>query len=671
MSDRAIRIEEISRSAQRFLCSAIISQMLVSKGILDAGYWILDAGPSAPSISDGVLSEIREQIAAMPLGEFPFEVLSDVYEDYLLRKLVLNNSTGEFEYLPESQSRKRKGVYYTPGYIVSYIVDRTLGKYLWETESGRPEGNAPAKTLEDIRHLRILDPACGSGSFLVYAFDVLAEFYALQNPDDATDWPLAILRNHLYGIDLDGDAVDITGMILELKALELMGHMQKRKEQEALCPNVRQGNFLISNPSAPQNLKPFNWQTEMPEILDHGGFTLILGNPPYGAQLSKVERKLIRSDYETYKSSDSSSLFIERAVNMLKCDGTLGFVLPKSLSYVVSWQPIRKLLLDQCRIVEIADAWKAFRGVRLEQIIMIAQKQDGENAETVVSILRPEYSTVSHSTDTAALSADRFSMWLSSRRLKDIVDRMWEKSVPLGHIAEIWSGLSIQALPVFLDMADVGSPTARKKKESDFQDSCPCLRGKDIQRYHVRPDIQYVKMADVIEHQRMSLKMFCKPKIVVQDIIAHIRNPKPHIKLTAAIDRSRNWLNVNTVTNIASSEYHLAYLCGILNSRLISWYAYDFIYNRAVRTMHFRRGYADHIPIRCVDPGDPCCELIYEQLVEHVSRTMTLYCEETTPEEEIAGVDREIDRLIYQLYGITDDDVGFLREHAGFYSPVR
>lgn len=90
--------------------------------------------------------------------------------------------------------------------------------------------------------------------------------------------------------------------------------------------------------------------------------------------------------------------------------------------------------------------------------------------------------------------------------------------------------------------------------------------------------------------------------------------------------------------------------------------------------MHFRRGYADHIPIRRIDQGDPRCKLMYEQLVEYVNRMIALYEVEqaaslfhqgATAENEIAALDRKIDGLIYELYGITDDDIRFLRQNAG------
>jgi len=611
VSDDLALIQKVSRDAQQFLCKVTISKMLAERNLPDTGLNL-----KTSDIPNKLSKQVKKELSEMSLEGLPFEVLSDVYESYLAQKLT-PNSAGELEYLPERSHRKGKGIYYTPPYIVRHIVDRTLGEYL--------RGNH--LTLADIHHLRILDFACGSGCFLAYAFDVLAEFYASHDPCEPC-WPSRILERHLYGVDIDRDAVEMANIILTLKALERTGHPLVDPPKL----NIRQDNFLV--PVSP------NFEDEK--------FSMVLGNPPYGAKLTPAQRKEIKSSYETHRSSDSSSLFVEQAVKALKDDGILGFIVPKSLSYVVSWQPIRKYLLNKCRIVEIADARKAFKGVLLEQMVIIAQKHSKSDAQTKISILRPDHAAVSHSIDDRDLTAQRFSMWFSNQRIRAIVDKIWEKSVPLGSLAEIWNGLSLQGRVTFSDKPNI---------EYDL----PCLRGKDIQRYHLLKNMQYMKTEDAANRP---VEMYQKPRIIAQDIIAHIHNPMPHVKLTATIDRSESWLNLNTVTNIASSQYPLEYLCGILNSRLISWYAYDFIYNRSIRTMHFRRGYADHIPIRRIDADiRPLCDL----LIEHVNRIMTLYSK-GSEEGEIVEVDRKIDELIYQLYGITHEDVSFLRKHAGLYA---
>ena len=277
------RIQEISRNVQRLLYKAIVSQMLTERNMPDTGLGLKspDVGSDIPN---SLLAQARRELSEMGLHKLPFEVLSDIYESYLAQKLTLSQ-TGELEYLPERSLRKGTGVYYTPPYVVRHIVDRTLGRYLWGTGNGQQENDTPGRTPEDIRHLRVFDPACGSGCFLAYAFDVLARFYISHDPCADLDWPWLILEKHLYGMDIDSDAVGITSTILTLKALERTG----RAPAEIPKLNVKEGNFLVSTgPDFPD--------------LKAGKFTMILGNPPYGAKLSTAERKAVKSGYETHRS---------------------------------------------------------------------------------------------------------------------------------------------------------------------------------------------------------------------------------------------------------------------------------------------------------------------------------------------------------------------------------
>ncbi|MBM3210918.1 hypothetical protein FJZ33_01775, partial [Candidatus Poribacteria bacterium] len=189
-----------------------------------------------------------------------------------------------------------------------------------------------------------------------------------------------------------------------------------------------------------------------------------------------------------------------------------------------------------------------------------------------------------------------------------------------------------------------------------------CLRGRDIQRYYIKPEHKYISLEYIKDKKRLKLDRFLRPKIVVQDIVAYIKHPVPRIKLMAALDDSNKWVNINTVTNIASLEYELEYLCGILNSQLISWYTHNFIYNRAIRTMHFRVGYADHIPIPRVNLDDSEFKQIYEKLIIYLKQMIGLYKKNSPPKYKTAKLDREIENLICRLYRITDEDLKIIRE---------
>jgi hypothetical protein len=686
------RADELSQAILYYLFKTIILQMLINKGISSISTPL--TCKEIEIIPHNLKTQVQKSISRKNLSKLPFDVLSDLYERYL--SLL--------------DSKKDKGLYYTPPYIVRYIVDQTLGKYLWGTESGRSEGNKPIKSLEEISDLRILDPACGSGCFLSYAFDVLAEFYSQipLNPPfpkgeiEHLPFPKEGMKNsplkHLYGIDFDTNAINIAKTILILKSLEA-GY----GEYSEHLINIKHADFLLSE-------LPF-YTKHTPEPLSRGEFTinspleigsrgvlnsiekfdLIIGNPPHGARLSRKDRKLIRSKFETFRSPDSSSLFIEKSVKLLNNDGILSFVVPKSLSYVISWKDIRQFILDNCKVIEIADVSEAFNRVLLEQMVIFAQKksetiepleysvennqqakflnppnplfQRGNNMLSFQKgndfVLDKHYrlritshssrfvnrsrTVALHTIDSESLNSNQFLLWLNDPKMELLLDKIWKKSVPLGKIAEIWNGLNIQKLPIFSDYPD-------------YEYMLPCVMGRNINHYKIK-NVRYAKLTDNIAK---SLEMFNKPKIVAQDIVSYAQHPKPHIKIISAIDRD-NCLNVSTVTNITST-YNLEYLCGILNSRFISWYAYNFIYNRASRTMHFRKGYADQIPICRIENDNPENLRLSNELVKLVNQITLEYNDD---------IYSRIESIIYQLYGITDDELVYLEQFMGFYQILR
>jgi len=630
LSDNPIDIA--SKTAQKLLYRSIISGMMNKKGldavrcrwILDIGYWIID--DFILKICEDVISRIEMELADWNLKILPYEFLSDIYENYLTKRLIFNSS-GYIELQPEDEFKKGRGIYYTPRDIVEFTVDHTLGKYLWGTENGKRQRKPPFKNLDDIRSLQILDPACGSGSFLAYAFDLLFDFYAFYIPDRPSEWVNAILENHLYGIDTDIDALNITSAILMLKYMEISEIVPQVKPKL----NINHGSFLTIES-------------------DNNKFAMIIGNPPYGIKLNEDEKSMINSCYELCNPPDISCLFLEKSVKMLKENGMLGFVMPKSLTYVNSWQTVREFLLSGCKIIGLADAKKGFEKVRLEEIVLITEKSNHSNAEIPVYILDSSSSwKKSHNIHASALKHSIFSMWISTKGIEDILGKIWEVSVPLAELAEIWNGLNVPKQVLLFD-----SPNGEDRRL--------CLRGRDIQRYYIKPEHKYISLEYIKDKKRLKLDRFLRPKIVVQDIVAYIKHPIPRIKLMAALDDSNKWVNINTVTNIASLEYELEYLCGILNSQLISWYTHNFIYNRAIRTMHFRVGYADHIPIPRVNLDDSEFRQIYEKLIVYVKQMISLYKKNSPPKYKTAKLDREIENLICRLYRITDEDLKIIRE---------
>ncbi|MDZ4672463.1 MAG: N-6 DNA methylase, partial [Phototrophicales bacterium] len=229
------------------------------------------------------------------------DVLGAVYEQYLSFKA--QDPTATTDLTAKSVKRKTQGIYYTPQFIVRYIVQNTLGKAL-------QAGIDPLK-------IRVLDPACGSGSFLIEAFDVLDRWLAGTFPDMPTpDRRDHILRHNLYGVDLDIQAVEVTRLNLLLRAAG---------SKRLLPPltHIQHGDSLVTH--------KFDYHTAFDDVFAAGGFDVVVGNPPYVRQetLGAEFKDYVAGHYTVYAgTADLYVYFIERGLTLLKQGGALGYILP-------------------------------------------------------------------------------------------------------------------------------------------------------------------------------------------------------------------------------------------------------------------------------------------------------------------------------------------------------
>ncbi len=242
--------------------------------------------------SNAVLVGLVEQLYAARYRAMSPDIMGNTYEQYLGKTLVQQN--GAVVTSDNLETRKKQGSYYTPQVIVRYLVDQSLGRYLYGTEDGHPPTDPRAaahKTAADVRELRILDPSCGSGSFLIYAYEVLADFYrreirrleaacqaeldalsptatrmehldlriklaALENHiTQLQDYPRLILETHLYGVDLDPQAAEIATVNLMMRAVATQQRDRRGHKRLPLIlnQNIKVGNSLVgAGPADPR-----------------------------------------------------------------------------------------------------------------------------------------------------------------------------------------------------------------------------------------------------------------------------------------------------------------------------------------------------------------------------------------------------------------------------------
>ncbi len=348
-----------------------------------------------------IINELYYPECPYEFSVLPLEILGSAYEQFL-GKVIRITPAHHAKIEDKPEVRKAGGVYYTPQYIVDYIVKNTVGKLI--------EG----KTPNEISKIKIVDPACGSGSFLIGAFQYLLDYHKNYYSNSGKpskgkkDNPLTpdghlttsekkkILLNNIFGVDLDINAVEVTKLSLLLKCMEgetdASIAQQFKLWNERVLPtlddNIKDGNSVIDTDfydsqldfGDDKKIKPFNWEKRFVEIFAEGGFDIVIGNPPY------VRSKLIEDterDYFTnkFKSTigtfDLYSIFLEKSFQLLKSEGVVAFINPNKYFYADYGEGIRKVITDSHSIIGIVDfnEFQVFEGITTYTTINIFSKK--------------------------------------------------------------------------------------------------------------------------------------------------------------------------------------------------------------------------------------------------------------------------------------------------------
>jgi type I restriction-modification system DNA methylase subunit len=342
--------------------------------------------------------------AVAALGNYNFAedlsvtILGHIFEQSISDLEEIKNKVNEAQNLEilNHSRRKRDGIFYTPDYIVRYIVENTLGTYLREEEErlkiefrlkgdindsnyAQRERKAYIKYNEFLSNVKVVDPACGSGAFLVYVFDYLLAEHTRVGKILELDKGIAsfgevyknILQRNIYGVDLNEESVEITKLSLWLKSA------QKGKKLTSLDSNIKCGNSLIAEPDV-AGKKAFSWGEEFEEIMKGGGFDVVVGNPPYVRQeLIKDQVPYLSSHYASHSGkADLYVYFFELATRLLKDNGFFGFISSGKFIEANYGKPLIEYLTKSVKfesIVNFGDL-EVFEGVTAYPLIMIARK---------------------------------------------------------------------------------------------------------------------------------------------------------------------------------------------------------------------------------------------------------------------------------------------------------
>ena len=479
-------------------------------------------------VDDRPLKEIIRTLyypdSAYEFSVLPADILGQVYEQFLGKVIRLTSEhVAKVEEKPEV--RKQKGVYYTPTFVVDYIVARTLGKILEEKTPG-PKGTAS--------RVRVLDPACGSGSFLLGAYQYLLDWhlraYTSDDPEKWTrgknppifmrgsdEWRLTaserkrILLNNIYGVDIDPQAVEVTKLSLLLKVLEResaysISQQYKFLHERALPDlgeNIRCGNSLIGSDFYQEKLglydeedtirvNAFDWKKEFSRIFGEGGFDVVIGNPPYVRQETLSEFKdYFHTRYHVYHGiADLYAYFIELGVSLLKQDGVFSYIVANKWLRANYGEPLRAWLKEQ-HIEEIVDFGDlpVFKGATTYPcIIRISKKPPRETLDVAVAKTLEFESLAEHvKSNTFSVltkSLDDRGWSLANQSTQQLLAKIKAAGVPLGKYVhnQIFRGVLTGLNEAFVIDATTRDRLISRDARSEELIK-PLLVGKDVKRY--------------------------------------------------------------------------------------------------------------------------------------------------------------------------------------------
>ncbi|GMO57227.1 MAG: hypothetical protein Ta2G_16850 [Termitinemataceae bacterium] len=647
-------------------------------------------------IDDAVLRNIIVNLyypkSPYEFSVLPIEILGNIYEKFLGKTITFRGVKGGHTAVIEEKPEVKKagGVYYTPQYIVDYIVQNTVGALIKD------------KTPDEIAALRFVDPACGSGSFLVGAYQYLLNYHLDYYTDGANvksalkkekiyeashgAYKLTIaekqkiLQNNIYGIDIDSQAVEVTKLSLYLKLLENEGKEAEgqlfkftdMKLLPSLENNIKCGNSLIGTDFYAQGelalseeeqfkVNCFDWEKEFSDIFKNGGFDAVIGNPPYGAGLTMPQKKYLNNRFPVVSDFETAQYFIIKSFDLLKQDGYNSFIIPNTMFINLFAKQFRSFIYNNFNIIRIADLSNidVFVDATVRTVIYALKKS---NKKSKISF--ENYNSQFELTKKIKIAQTEIKNWetwdFNSYELKPLIDKIRKNTLQLNEIFEVCQGLIPYDKYRGHDEYTIKNRIwhADFKKDKTYKKE---LRGADVTRYALNWNGEnWISYGDWLAAPRKP-EYFRNPRILFREITDGV------INATFTDDEYYNNPSIINCISRFENEYALFFILGIVNSKLIA--KYHMITSPKANKGVFPKILVNDVrklPIPALDLSKPTDKTAHDTLVALVDKMLDLKRREhdepnpqakTVLQRQIGAVDGQIDTAVYDLYKLTEEEI--------------
>lgn len=636
------------------------------------------------SIDDAVLKSLIKGLyfpeSPYEFSVLPVDILGQVYEQFLGK--VIRLTAGHRAVVEEKpEVRKAGGVYYTPTYIVDYIVEHTVGEL------------TKGKTPGAVAKLSILDPACGSGSFLLGAYEYLLDWHRDYYIDKgaskhkkqlfqgrAGDWRLTtaekkrILLNNIHGVDIDVQAVEVTKLSLMLKMLEGESgesiNANLRLFHQRVLPdlgkNIKCGNSLIGTDfyqqqsfegfadEERQRINAFDWDIEFEEIMKGGGFDVVIGNPPYGGFLETSDASYLAAKFPVYgKIKDVYIAFIEHALASLKNDGMLSYIVPSSWLGGPGYISLRSTLLQHSIGKVVLLPFDIFKDAYIDTLVFTVSKNskikgfvqtyifDKRKLLTKIEITQNQYGHIPQGF-WERLPDKKFILHPGALKLLNKAQTVAHKT--LGDLMHMKRG-------VLFDKKLLTTRRITKEHLAYFEG--------DVYRYKLNyTSNHWIEFDGKLKERPQSIHWFTEPRILLRRLVSR------QLRLMATYADKPFITNKNLYSIVPNDlQMSLFAILGIINSRLIS-----FMYVSQVTGAH-KDDFAQVTIKDFLALPIPNISKQTEKALENNVKAL-LAPEKSDLDDvdtvllnrQIASSERNIDSLIYKLYELTDAEIKLVEE---------